>query len=337
MPWGVTADIDYIHSEQQDPAQYVDLSQTIVGTTIIGQPIYAFTNDENNLMLTNSSHEGSADLFSIQLAKDFGNGLDMMIGYAYTEAEDVSPMISSTASSNFDGLATNDINDLITGPSNYVVPHRFTFRASYGREFFRDLRTRFTVYAFLAEGQPQTYVMGNSGVLEGDGFFARHPLYVPDGPSDPNVCFQPAVAVGAVNPCTGQVVSSRAVGAFETTEFFAWVAEKGLAPGLQTRNRLHADWTNRIDIRIDQDIPTFVNGTRGRLFLKLYNLGNFLSSDWGVVSDAQFFAQDPVVADVDGATGRYIFQRFSDSSILDLVEQRSLWEARLGIDIFFGE
>jgi hypothetical protein len=323
MPWGITADIDYIHSEWQDPAQYIDLSQTIVDTTIIGQPVYDFTNGQSNLLLTNSSREGSADLFSIQLAKDFGNGLDMMIGYAYTEAEDVSPMTAATGGSNFDQLATNDINDLIVGPSNYVVPHRFTFRASYGREFFRDLRTRFTVYAYVAEGQPQTYVMGNSGVLEGGGFFARHPLYVPDGPSDPNVIFDAA---------------------FDQNAFFAWVANEGLAPGLQTRNRLHASWTNRIDIRIDQDIPTFINGTRGRLFLKLYNLGNFLSSDWGLVHDAQFFTPQAVVlGGVDSVTKQYIFSEFNDDdgmdppSIVDLVEQRSLWEARIGIDVYFGE
>jgi hypothetical protein len=165
--------------------------------------------------------------------------------------------------------------------------------------------------------------MGNSGVLEGGGFFARHPLYVPDGPSDPNVIFDAA---------------------FDQNAFFAWVANEGLAPGLQTRNRLHASWTNRIDIRIDQDIPTFINGTRGRLFLKLYNLGNFLSSDWGLVHDAQFFTPQAVVlGGVDSVTKQYIFSEFNDDdgmdppSIVDLVEQRSLWEARIGIDVFFGE
>ncbi len=35
-------------------------------------------------------------------------------------------------------------------------------------------------------------------------------------PSDPNVCFQPAVAVGAVNPCNGRVVSRRPKAAFDT-------------------------------------------------------------------------------------------------------------------------
>jgi hypothetical protein len=71
--------------------------------------------------------------------------------------------------------------------------------------------------------------------------------------------------------------------------------------------------------------------------VKLYNLGNFLSSDWGIVRDAQFFSRQAVETDVDGTTGQYIFEEFNDTSIVDLVEQRSLWEARLGIDIFFGE
>ena len=343
MPWGgITADFDYIHSEQQDPAKYVDLSQTIVGTTIIGQPIYDFTNGSDNFMLTNGSREGSADLFSIMLSKDFGNGLDISFGYAYTEAEDVMPMTSSVARSNFENLATNDINDPIAGPSNYVVPHRITFRVSYATEFFGDLTTRFGVFGYFAEGQPQGYSMGNSGALEGDGFFARHNLYVPTGLSDSNVCFQPAVAVGAVNPCTGQVATS-SVGAFDSAAFFAWVAAEGLPSGLQTRNRQHAPWTNRIDLRIDQDIPTFMEGTRGRIFFKLYNVANFLSSDWGAVKDAEFFTQQAVIAQVDGTTGQYIFEEFNNDdgneipSIVDLREQRSLWEARLGLDIFFGD
>ena len=326
LPWGgITADFDYIHSEQQDPAQYLDLSQTIctiatcgkVGVTSVGTPVYDYTNGEDNLMLTNSLAEGSADLFSIMLAKDFGNGLDMSFGYAYTDAEDVMPMTSSTAGSNWDNLATSDPNGFTAATSNYVAPHRFTLRVSYGTELFGDLTTRFTAYAYAAEGQPQSYVMGNSGQFEGDGFFARNLLYVPTGPSDPNVTFTMPQS--------------------EQDAFFAFIAREGLAPGVQIRNAQHAPWTNRVDIRIDQDLPMPFDGTRARLFFKLYNLTNFLSSDWGLVYDAEFFSQQVIDADVDDVTGQLIYEEFSDRSIVDLREQRSLWEARLGIDIFFGD
>ncbi len=318
LPWGgITADFDYIHSEQQDPAQYVDVSQTIIGTTMIGTPIYDFTNGADNLMLTNSLSEGSADLFSVMFSKDFGNGLDMSFGYAYTDAEDVMPMTSSVAVSNFENLATSDINFPLAATSNYVAPHRLTLRISYGTELFGDLTSRFTMYAYASEGQPQSYVMGNSNQFEGDGRFGRTLLYVPTGPSDPNVNFTMSQA--------------------DQDAFFAFIASEGLPPGIQARNAQHAPWTNRVDIRIDQDIPTFIEGTRGRLFFKLYNLTNFLSSDWGIVYDAQFFSTEIIEANVDPVTGQLEYEDYNARSIVDVREQRSLWEARLGFDLFFGD
>ncbi|MEX2494733.1 MAG: carboxypeptidase regulatory-like domain-containing protein [Woeseia sp.] len=311
--WDIVTDVDYLHTEQQDSAIYVDLSQSVVGQTIIGQPIYDFTNGQDNLMLTNAVADGSSDLFSITLRKDFDWGLDLMAGYAYTDAEDVSPMTSSVAGSNFDNLATNDINNPAAGTSNYVVPHRMTFRASYATEFFGDYTTRATMFAFASEGQPQSYVMG-SGDLEGDGFFGRHLLYVPTGPSDPNVIFDSG---------------------FQSAEFFDWVNREGLSPGLQPRNAQHGEWSRRVDFRIDQEFPTFAGDTRGRLFLKVYNLGNLINDDWGKVNDAQFFSVQVVNSSVDPATGQYIFESFSDRTIDDVLENRTLWSVRLGIEIDF--
>ncbi|MEX1237287.1 MAG: TonB-dependent receptor, partial [Pseudomonadales bacterium] len=314
MPWyGLVADADYMHSKMQDSAIYVDLSQSIVGTTIIGQPIYDYTNGRDNFMLTNSGQDATSDALSFSITKDFDFGLDLLFGYAYTDAEDVSPMTSSVAGSNFDNLATSDINNPRAGTSNYNVPHRFTLRVSYGKELFAGLMSRATLYGFANEGQGQSYVMG-SGDLEGDGFFGRHLLYVPSGATDPNVQF----AAG-----------------FDQTAFFNWVAREGLSPGLISRNDTNADWSYRFDLRIDQELPTFIGGTSGKLFVKIYNLGNFLNDDWGQVNDAQFFSVQVVNSSVDGTTGQYIFERFSDRSVNDLLENSSLWEARIGLEFSF--
>ncbi|MEQ8204858.1 MAG: carboxypeptidase regulatory-like domain-containing protein [Woeseia sp.] len=314
LPWfDMVIDADYLHTVQKNSAIYVDLSQEVVGQTILGQPIYDFTNGQDNLMLTNSTADGSSDVYSFSLRKNFDWGLDMMLGYAYTDAEDVSPMTSSVAVSNFENLATNDVNNPIAGTSNYVVPHRLTFRASYANEFFGDNTTRFTMFAYASEGQPQSYVMGGGG-LEGDGFFGRHLLYVPTGPTDPNVQFDAG---------------------FDQAAFFAWVNDKGLSSGLQERNAQHAKWSTRIDFKVDQEFPSFGN-THGRIFAKIYNVGNLLNDDWGRVNDAQFFSVQIVNSDVDAATGQYIFERFNDRSIEDVLENRSLYEIRLGIEIDFN-
>ena len=262
-------------------------------------------------MLTNSGENPESTSASIVLRKEFDNGLDLLFGYAYTQAEDVSPMTSSTAGSNFTSTTLLDINNPPVGPSNYVVPHRFTFRALYSANWFGEYETRIALNGFAQEGQPQSYVMDTND-LEGNRS-RRHLLYVPTGSNDPNVVFDPG---------------------FDQAAFFNFVAREGLAPGFVGRNAKHARWTTRWDLRIDQELPTFTDRVTARGFVKIYNLGNFINKDWGKVYDAQFFAVDVVDVDVN-AQGQYVYTDFTDRPLTDLIEQRSLWEVRAGLEIRF--
>ncbi|NNC77004.1 MAG: TonB-dependent receptor, partial [Woeseiaceae bacterium] len=331
LPWyEIQMDVDYLYSRAVNSAYYIDISQEKIGETVIGQPIYDYASGqgEDNFMLTNSNRDARSDLWSIQFQKDFDWGLDLSFGYAYTDATDISPMTSSVAGSNFSNLALNDIANPSPATSNYVVPHRFTLRASYARDFFGDNTTRFTVFTFAQEGQPQSYVMGSGG-QEGDGFFGRHLLYVPTGGDDPNVVFFPGVVADPANDI-------EEVPAFDQAAFFAWANREGLSPGLQERNGQHAKWSSRVDFRVDQEFPAFVGDSKGRVFMKVYNVGNLLNDDWGRVNDSQFFSVQVVDSSLVGdGTGRYLFESFSDRSIEQVRENRSLYEIRLGIEIDF--
>ena len=314
MPWqDIQLDFDFLHTKGKNPAYYVDLSQEIVGTTAAGTPIYDYTTGRDNYMLTNSTKTPVSNVFSVVAKKEFESGLSVLLGYAHTEAEDVTPMTSSTAGSNFDNTALLNINDPDVGPSNYVVPNRFTMVFNYERAFFGDNLTRLTLFGFANEGQPQSYAM-NSNDLEGDGFFGRHLLYVPTGASDPNVVFDSD---------------------FDQAAFFQWVQDKGLASGFQGRNAQHADWSTRFDFRASQEI-SLPGDLVGRLYFKVYNIGNMLNDDWGKITDAVFFTPEVVGASVD-SQGRFVFEDFSDRSIERTVINRSLWEARIGFDIKFGQ
>lgn len=315
MPWyDITVDIDYLHSRGGSPAYYVDVAEEIVGMTTAGTPIYDYIPGlRDNYMLTNSNENPISNSFSIVAQKSFEWGLDVLVGYAYTDAEDVSPMTSSTAGSNFDNTALLDVNNPLAGTSNYVVPNRFTLRLDYERAFFGDNLTRFTLFGYFNEGQPQSYGMA-SGDLEGDGFFGRHLLYVPTGPSDPNVVFDAG---------------------FDQAAFFAWVSDEGLSPGFTERNQRHADWSTRFDLRISQEIPLPV-GLRGRLYVKVANLGNLLNDDWGKITDSVFFTPIFVDADVNGA-GQFVFNDFDRVDMERTINNSSLWEARIGFDVRFGD
>ncbi|GAG90354.1 unnamed protein product, partial [marine sediment metagenome] len=188
-----------------------------------------------------------------------------------------------------------------------------TLRASWGHDFWNDLETRITLFAFAKQGQPQSYVMQGTD-LEGDGFFGRHLLYVPTGAGDPNIVFAPS---------------------FDTAAFMAWVDKEGLKAGMQTRNDQHAKWSNRVDLRIHQDLP-FFGRSKSRLYVKIYNLGNLFNDKWGHVNDAQFFSQQVVNSSVNDE-GQYVYNNFNvgSSSINFLQENRSLWDIRVGVEIDF--
>ena len=310
--WDIGADIDFLYTETRKGAMYVDLSQSVVGTTSNDIPVYAFTNGSDNLMLTNTGKKSESEMFSVVLRKDFEWGMDLMLGYAHTSAQDVVPMTSSVALSNFENLATLDINNPDPGNSNYVVPHRLTLRSSWAADLFFDLETRITLYGYASEGQAQSYVMGSQD-LEGDGFYGRHLLYIP-GPNDPHVVFAPG---------------------FDQNAFGAFIDREELGTGFVSRNGTHAGWSNRFDLRIDQELPTLVKGTYGKAFLKLYNVGNLLSEEWGHVTDARFFSVQVVNSSVND-NGQYVFERFNAGRYVDeVLENRSLWTLRLGLQFNF--
>ena len=310
--WGTSMDADIIYSKQQDAAYYVDVSQTTQRSTMAGQPIYDYTTGRDNFMLTNASSDGESIAASLVFSDTHDWGLDWTLGYAFVDAEDVSPMTSSVASSNFNNLALVDIRNPEAATSNYVSPHRITARFSYGQEFFSGLETRFTLMMYRSKGQPQSHVM-NSAALEGNGRNRRHLLYVPTGPNDPNVVYETT---------------------FDQAAFNAFVQREGYDPGFVPRNENHVRWSSRMDLRIDQELPAFVDGAKGRIFLKVYNLLNLIDDDMGLQYDAQSSVQQVVTADVD-AMGRYVYKTFQDRSLSDLLENRSLWELRLGIQFEF--
>lgn len=316
MPWwGVRADIDYNYTELKKGALYIDVSQDIVGMTNVGAPIYANIpgRGDDNLMLTNTSRTSRAHVVSLVFNKEFDWGLDLLLGYAWTDARDASPMTSFTAGTSFSNLATNNINSPEPARSNYNVRNRLTLRAQFAREFWGDNRTRFTLVGYYNEGQPNSYTMDSFDVLT-DERSRQNLLYVPDGPGDPDAYFE--------DPA-------------DATAFFEWADRKGLKRGAFVgRNTQSTKASSRVDLRIDQEIPLGVDELKARAYLKIYNLTNMLNDDWGRQYDSRFFSLD--VVDLDRVeNGALVYDGFNPGGLSDLQSTRSLWEMRLGLEVNF--
>ncbi|WP_444917069.1 TonB-dependent receptor [Microbulbifer sp. JMSA003] len=308
---GYLLSADYLYTDYQDAAIIQDISLEQVGTTLDGRAIYDSSNDRSgDFMLTNvDGDSGFSSVFSLGLSKSFDFGLNVAVGYAFTEAEDVNPMTSSVAYSNYTTIATTDAQDPGTATSNYVVPHRFTLKLDYAQEFFAGYETRFTLFGSANEGLPYNYTFAGSN-LTGVAGYDNALLYVPTGIDDPNVVFGDD---------------------FDTDAFFAWVESEDLDSGTMERNSLNSDWWTKFDLRIDQELPGWRAEDRVNAYFVIENLGNLLNDEWGVMYQTDFPRHQPAVAASVDDQGRYVFGEFVEPSGQTRVADASLWSARMGI------
>ena len=337
---------DYIRTSSKNASTIVNATLQQVGAAPDGSPLYkridrtdpdclvpatvntaaCTTRTSDDLILTNAKNGGESNIFSIGLTKSYDWGLDWGIGYAAVDAKDTRSMTSSVAGSNFGSIAVRDINDPALAPSNYMIPNRITGNISYEHEWFQDFNTRISLYgeAFQSRAYSYTFVGGGTVDTWGDNNEGLHLLYVPTGPTDPNVVFCSNTTAADDAVCGGAATN------FNTASFFAWADQTGLARGAQTgRNDFDGGWNNKFDLKLEQEFPTGFG--KGSAFLVIENLGNLLNDDWGVIYESPFPQRVGVVeVDRDAATNRFVFRRLATPNIDDPVDSISFWTVKVG-------
>lgn len=144
---------DFLYTKGDNTAIVLrgDLEQT--GVNPDGYPIYDSVR-ESSFVLTNSDIGNKSFGASFSVAKQHENGFDWTAGYAYSDAEDVSPMTSSVAFSNYQSRAFFDPQEQVLSTSNYNIEHRLTVSANYKKAFFGDYLTTFSLYGSSNSGRP---------------------------------------------------------------------------------------------------------------------------------------------------------------------------------------
>lgn len=153
---------DLLVSEGQDSAIVLraDLEQT--GTTSEGYPIFDSVR-EPAFVLTNAEDGNRALTVSFSLAKEYDFGLDWAIGYSHNDAEDIQPMTSSVAFSNYTNRAFFNPQEQVLSTSNYNIEHRFTALVNYEKEFFDGYATNISAFALANSGQPYSIASTDAG------------------------------------------------------------------------------------------------------------------------------------------------------------------------------
>lgn len=333
---------DVVWSQAQDSAIIVDDTLVQIGTAPDGRPIY-FPTDKSipscaadpmsdpagcdrlfngDYILTNvQGSDAESFSFAGTLSKAYDWGLDWTFGYAYTESDDVSPMTSSVAFSNYFLTANSDPNNPGLSRSNYEIPNRFILRVGYENEFFGNNRTRFSLVGSRNEGRPFSYTFFEQGMFFVGPFFNpdddRSLLYMPSGPNDPNVVFDPA---------------------FDQAGFFEFAESVGLTKyggGIVPRNSNRSDWWTKVDVRVSQEIPGFSDNQKGTVYFVIENIGNLLNDDWGVLYERSFPRTAPIVDASLNASNQYVFNEFISQG-QSRSASASTWKIRFGLNYNFN-
>ncbi len=321
--------VDVLHTKNQDSATITDLAMEKTTETLPdGRPMYAEKTNRRNGDYQLSNIEGSdasATVISAAVSKEFDNGIDVTMSYAFTKSEDRNPMTSATSGSNYGNLAVTDPGNPGLATSNYEVPHRFTMKLGYNIELFEGLKTRFNLLGQASEGRPYSYTFENSDRGFGDQNWngSRSLLYIPLE-NDPNVVYSPEFLEEDEN------------GVSQLSQMNDWIAAKGLTRGQITgRNDYNADWWVKFDLKISQEIPGFMEGHKGQAYFTIKNIGNMLNDDWGVLKEGAFVGNRMVRANIND-DGQYEFTQFNeDNAVQDTKQNASVWQIRMGVSYRF--
>ena len=201
-----------------------------------------------------------------ELRKEFGSVLSLRAGYSLTRSADLQDLLSLDVTSNYATTPINlDPNDPVHQRSRFDQPHKVVASAR-TRILPRLGGTEIGVLYVGQSGVPYSYVY--EGDVNGDGFpgprastLANDLIYIPE------------VTSGLPTAIASQIMWSSLL---KEEECLREQVSRILA-----RNTCETPWSNRVDLRVSQNVKT--RGFSADVTLDLLNVLNILNPSWGIV------------------------------------------------------
>lgn len=345
LPWNMLGTLELIYSKDLNAVfmRNADLVAP-VRTLSDGRPYYGgFDNNELNpgdfgagIYVIDNTSDGYSLNLTGQLRKTFTPTLDATLGYSFTQAKNrlKSSEIASVLWQN--QPVQGDPNNPELSYSEFGQRHRVVGSASYTKTWSQTLRTRFGLFAEVAEGNRFAGAGGNrysfiySGDVNGDGQGGNDLIYIPATQSE--IQFDPFV------DGNGQTVSAQE----QWTRLNAFIEQDDYLRSHrgQIAERFGAlnPWYTNVDLRILQDF-TISQAARRHTFqlsFDVLNVGNLLNSDWGVRKVASVSATSPLTWVRFDNAGEPVFNFTGPSrTFIDDPSLFSRWRAQIGLRYFF--
>ncbi len=265
-------------------------------------------------------NEGYSVNATLQIQKNWSNGWFTSLGYNFLDAEDVSSIEAEISS---DAFAQNPIvgnpNQSVLAPSLYGNRHRFVGSAHRRFEYGNNDQWATTIAVFFQYAQGGRFSYLYSGDINSDSSPLNDLLYIPTQGELGQYQFSGDAA--------GQSAQRAAFEAFiEQDDYLSenrgnYVEKYGLL----------SPWYSNWDIRVLQDLK--IGDNTIQLSMDILNIGNLISSDWGVrqlPTNTQ-----PVGVSVADGVPTYSFDTSLTSSFRDDFSLLSRYQVQFGLRYSF--
>jgi outer membrane receptor for ferrienterochelin and colicin len=272
--------------------RYYDVVSTLPGNPTCIVNTTTCPGDPGDYVLTNT-HRGRGFVAVAHVNKQWDFGLSAGASFTYQNVKDQQALTSSIASSNYTNGAYLDPNSGAYGHSNDEIKYSIKYNLSFEHAFFGDYKTRFDLFGQTRSGYPFSYTFldpngsnRSAGAVFGTTGSSSHYLfYVPTGPSDPKAVY----ADTATRDTVEALINSTDLKKYRGM----------IAP----RNAFHDPWFTKIDLHIEQQLPTFVGHSRVSVYADVENVLNLLNHNWGETLRTNFNYTKSVVTVTCAAVG----------------------------------
>ncbi|MBC6697771.1 TonB-dependent receptor [Hymenobacter puniceus] len=286
LPGDVVATLEGIYSKTLNDIYYRNINLVEPTGRLIGpdqRPTYPAARQRNtnytNVLLLDNTNKGYRYNGTVQLQKNFTNGLNTSAAYTYGMSKEVNSGSSSTALSNWQfNQVQFDPNNPEVGFSRNDQRHRVLLTGGYTFKYAGDkLATNISaIYEGLA-GAPIAYVYGQGGRdLNNDGAFGNDLIYIPRDANDPNEIS--IVTSGASDTRTVAQIREQLEAFIQNDPYL-----RNNRGQIAERFAARTPWTHQVDIRIAQDFNFIAGDKKNTLQVSfdIQNVGNLLNKEWG--------------------------------------------------------
>ena len=268
-----------------------------IATNADGSNLYDLANPGSNydIQAYNPATESSAETVALSAVQSFDNlklfhvpdHLDLSAAWTHQKTNQYGgmPEFATTdccGGSNYgDQISLEDPNAPTSGKSSYEIQKGYKFNATYEAEFFKDMKTSFTLFGDIHNGRPLSFYVADAGANARGQVFGVV--------SNNQLAFIPQTTTPMAGNSLGFVTNGVPVyfkTAADLTNLQKIVNSFGLPTGILSKGSNKNPDIKRWDLHLAQEINVpYLEGHKVVATVDIFNLGNLLNKKWGVVAE----------------------------------------------------